>query len=329
LTAATGMTLQDIYAPIKDDLQRVEDLLEKELSAHSGKIKDLVDHVTSFSGKRMRPALTLLAAKCFDRVETAHIYASTVVELIHSATLVHDDILDEAQIRRGVPTISSIWGTEISVLLGDYLFSRAFAVIAEFDGSQCLPYFTRTTDKMCEGELIQLKSRYDLNLTEEMYLKIAELKTASLCALSTQLGALLSGADKETVASFYTFGLNLGLAFQITDDCLDITGEEDVVGKSLGTDLGQGKLTLPAIRLLQRLDGDERDEIKKVMQNGLSGESRPRFHELIREHGMVESSLETARALVDEGWQRLESIPDSDAKQGLRALGDYILSRDL
>jgi len=323
------MTLQDIYAPVKDDLQRVDDLLDKELSAHSGKIKDLVDHVSSFSGKRMRPALALLAGQCFDRVHTAHIYASTVVELIHSATLVHDDILDEAQIRRGVPTISAIWGTEISVLLGDYIFSRAFAVIAEFDGSQCLPLITKTTDKMCEGELIQLKSRYDLDLTEEMYLKIAELKTASLCAVSTQLGALLAGADKETVNNFYTFGLNLGLAFQITDDCLDITGEEDIVGKSLGTDLGQGKLTLPAIRLLQRLEGAERDEIKTVMQNGLSDENRPRFHELIRRHGTVESSLDTARTLIDEGWERLESVPDSEAKQGLRALGDYILSRDL
>ncbi|MDP6358062.1 MAG: polyprenyl synthetase family protein [Planctomycetota bacterium] len=329
MTAATGMTLQDIYAPVQDDLQRVEELLDRELSAHSGKIKDLLDHVTSFRGKRMRPALALLAGKCFDRVDTAHIYAGSVMELIHSATLVHDDILDEAQIRRGIPTISAIWGTEISVLLGDYIFSRAFAVIAEFDGSVCLPYITRTTDKMCEGELIQLKSRYDLDLTEEMYLKIAELKTASLCALSTQLGALLAGADRDSVDSFYEFGLKLGLAFQITDDCLDITGEEDIVGKSLGTDLGQGKLTLPAIRLLQRLDGDRRNEIKALMQDGLSDESRPLFRELIQEYCTVESSLDTAGALIEEGWQRLEDVPDSDAKQGLRALGEYILSRDL
>ena len=119
------------------------------------------------------------------------------------------------------------------------------------------------------------------------------------------------------------------MAFQITDDCLDIIGEEDIVGKSLGTDLGQGKLTLPAIRLLQRLDGDEKNEIKKAMKDGLSAENRQRFHELIRQHNAVESSLETARELIDEGWQRLEGVPDSDAKKGLRALGDYILSRDL
>lgn len=323
------MTLHDIYAPVRAELSRVEEVLAEELAVHAPRVRELLEHVTSYRGKRMRPALALLTAKCLGRLGEGHIFLATIVELIHTATLVHDDILDEAQMRRGIPTVSAKWGTEISVLLGDYLFSRAFSVLARFDGAACLGQLTRTTNMMCEGELVQLRSRYDLDLDESLYLHIAELKTAALCGVSARLGARLAGAPAEVEESFYQFGLKLGTAFQITDDCLDITGTENVVGKSLGTDLTQGKLTLPAIRLLQRLSPSERAEVAQMVQQGFPAPQRARFQELARKHASVESSLETARQLLLEGRAHLRNVPESAAKRSLYCLCDYILAREL
>ena len=324
-----AMTLKEIYAPIKADMEQVEKVLKKELSVDSARVKDLVNHVAGYRGKRMRPALAMLTGKCFGDIGEAHVLLGAIVELIHTATLIHDDILDEAQMRRGIPTISAKWGTEISVLLGDYIFSRAFEVLSRFDGSECLPLLTQTTNKMCKGELIQLRTRYVMDLKEADYLQIAELKTASLCGVSTQLGAKLAGASPELVERFYNFGLNLGIAFQITDDCLDIIGKENVVGKSLGTDLGQGKLTLPVIRLMEQLDRKESREVARIVEEGFPPASRNRFQELVRKHGTVESSIEKSRELLENARQQIEDVPDCPARQCLFGLCDYILSREL
>lgn len=285
-------------------------------------------HVSSFRGKRLRPALALLAGKCFGETDGAHIHLSVFVELIHTATLIHDDILDEAELRRGIPTVSAKWGTGISVLLGDYVFSKAFSVFSQFDGMSCLPYVAETTNLMCEGELMQLHCRYDMDLTEELYLKIAEQKTASLCGLSARLGARLAGASEPETEALRRFGLRFGLAFQLTDDCLDLMGRERVVGKSLGTDLMQGKLTLPTIRLIKMLAPEEREEVAGIIRDGFPEHSRPRLRELATRYGAVESSLETARQLVREGQQALGCIPDSPARQSLIGLADIILSRE-
>jgi octaprenyl-diphosphate synthase len=323
-----SMTLKELYAPIQDGLEQVEAILARELSSQSKLVDEFMAHVASFRGKRLRPALALLAGKCLGEVNGAHVNFAAFVELIHTATLIHDDILDEAQVRRGIPTISAKWGTEISVLLGDFVFSRAFSVFAAFDGMACLPYVARTTSAMCEGELTQLVFRHDLDVPEESYIRIAEHKTASLCALSTQLGAKLSGATEAQLNDFHRFGLKFGLAFQITDDCLDIAGKESVVGKALGTDLKQGKLTLPAIRLIRMLSPEERAEVGEIVKNGLPEQSRPRFRELAVKYRAVESSMETARQFVDEARKNISDVPDSPAKRSLLGLSEYVLSRE-
>ena len=323
------MTLEEIYAPAAAEMQRVEEILSLELSAHSENIEQLLEHVASFRGKRMRPAIAILAGKATGRATEVHSYIGAVVELIHTATLIHDDIIDDAELRRGLPTVHATWGTEISVLLGDYILSRAFSVISQFDGTECLPHITRTTNIMCEGELVQLQARFDLDLDEETYLKIAECKTASLCALCAKLGATFAGADEGDIQSLHDFGIKLGLAFQITDDCLDITGDEGVVGKSLGTDLLQGKLTLPAIRLLAELSREERSEVARMFEDGFPGQARPRFRELAGQYGAVESSLETARQLIEDANGCLSGLPDSPSRRSLEALADYVVCRDL
>jgi octaprenyl-diphosphate synthase len=180
---------------------------------------------------------------------------------------------------------------------------------------------------MCEGELTQTRSRFDMELSESAYLQIVEKKTASLFAAAAQLGARLAGAPDDQADTFRRFGLNLGMAFQITDDCLDIVGREDIVGKSLGTDLGKGKLTLPVIRLLQRLSAEEREDVCRLARDGFPEHRRPPFRERIRSHGAIESALATARSFIVDAVALLNSVPHSPAQRSLSGLGDYVIAR--
>ena len=241
----------DLYGPVAADLEEVERILSQTLKSRYAQVQPVVDHVRHYRGKRLRPVLLLLTARACGKPTPAHHVLGAVVEMIHTATLVHDDILDGASVRRHVPTVNAGWGVHNAVLLGDYLFTHAFHLASTLDDVRACRLIGEATNRVCEGELCQGLERGNLDLTEADYFDMIDGKTAELLACCCQLGALFSGASAEVVQALARFGRYVGLAFQIADDLLDLVGDEQTTGKSLGTDLEQQKMTLPLIRVLQ------------------------------------------------------------------------------
>src|SRR6478736_2025604 len=240
--------LIDCIAP---QLAAVEKRFLVELSSDLPCVNTLVKHVSRFRGKMLRPTLVLLAGKACGELSDAHTVIATVVEMVHMATLVHDDVLDEAELRRKGATINHLRGNEAAVMLGDYLISHSFHLCSGLDSQLASRLIGRTTNHVCEGELLQIDNRNNLDLDEETYLEIISRKTASLCAMSSLLGAEFAGASKAVVGQMELYGLSLGIAFQIQDDILDIVGDTGTVGKTLGIDLEKQKMTLPVIHFLK------------------------------------------------------------------------------
>ncbi|MBY0229633.1 MAG: polyprenyl synthetase family protein [Gemmataceae bacterium] len=252
----------DPFAPIAADLEETERLLARSLKSKLPGVAAVADHVRHYRGKRLRPILLLLSARACGKVSHAHHVLAAVVEMIHTATLVHDDILDSALVRRRVATVNSKWGTQPALLLGDYLFSHAFHLAATVGDARACEIIGRSTNRVCEGELCQVLNRGNLDLTEDDYFDIIDGKTAELTACCAKLGAMYAGAKDEVIDAMERYGRWLGQAFQIADDLLDLTGQETLAGKSLGTDLEQGKLTLP---LLHALRGPHAERVRLLL----------------------------------------------------------------
>jgi octaprenyl-diphosphate synthase len=246
------------FSPVARDLEEVERLLRQTLSSGRPGVERLLAHLGPYRGKRLRPTLLLLTARACGRLTTSHHTLAAVVEMVHTATLVHDDVLDGASLRRHGRTVNADWGNQASILLGDYLFTQAFHLSSTVGDVRACRLIGEATNRVCEGELHQVCERGNLALTEEEYLDIIDAKTAELTACCCQLGALFSDAREDVVEALSRFGRYLGMAFQIVDDVLDLTGEESVAGKSLGTDVEQQKLTLPIIHVLQSSADAER-----------------------------------------------------------------------
>ncbi|HEY1379286.1 MAG TPA: polyprenyl synthetase family protein, partial [Gemmataceae bacterium] len=236
-----------LYAPIARDLDAVERVFADTIASPRPTLARMLEHLTHYRGKRLRPALLLLTARACGRVTAAHHVLGAVVEMVHTATLVHDDVLDEAGLRRHVPTVNAGWGNKASILLGDYLFTHAFHLTSTIGDARACELIGEATNRVCEGELHQTLQRGNLDLTEGEYFEIIDGKTAALTACCCRLGALYAGADADAVERLANYGRLLGLAFQVADDLLDLLGREDTAGKTLGTDLQQQKLTLPLI----------------------------------------------------------------------------------
>jgi octaprenyl-diphosphate synthase len=251
---------------IAHDLQEVERILSQSLASQRKCVNELVDHVGGYRGKRLRPALLLLTARACGRLTPAHHVLGAVVEMIHTATLVHDDVLDSARVRRHVSTVNAAWGNQNSILLGDYLFTKAFHLASSLDNVVACRIIGEATNRVCEGELQQGVERGNLDLSEEEYLDVIEGKTAALTACCCRLGAVYSGATETVVQSLTRFGRQLGLAFQIADDLLDLVGDEGKTGKSLGTDAEQQKLTLPLIRLLGQSPAETASQVRQILR---------------------------------------------------------------
>lgn len=271
-TASVHTPFGALFEPIRRDLAQVEELLRAQLRSADPYVDQLVKHGFRLGGKRLRPALLLLAAAAVGTVGPAHITLAVVMEMIHTATLVHDDVLDEASLRRHVDTVNARWGNKSGVLLGDFLFSHAFFLSASLDDAYACRLIGRSTNIVCEGEMRQIRSGGNLELSEAEYLSIIDAKTAELCACCCRLGAHFAGATPDQEEALARYGRNLGIAFQIVDDLLDLEGNEAVTGKSLGTDLAQLKPTLPLIRLLDRLAPADRATL--VRQLGDAGGDR-------------------------------------------------------
>ena len=245
-----GRSDQFPFALVRPELERVETSIREQVRAFDPAIEPYVSYVCNTSGKRIRPALSILAGGATGGVDEDHVKIGVILELIHMATLVHDDIMDGATTRRMVPTANSKWGNGLSVLLGDALFSHALSLATDFDSIEICRKVGRASREVCEGEILQTQRRFDLSLTKEDYFRIINMKTGALFAAATGLAGRLSGVSEETEARLYDYGMKLGAAYQIYDDCLDLVGAEEEVGKTLRTDLAKGKLTLPILNLL-------------------------------------------------------------------------------
>ncbi|MFO0911556.1 MAG: polyprenyl synthetase family protein [Pirellulales bacterium] len=323
VTSATAIGGLDVFAPVRAELGQVEARLASELNSHWPEVDEILQYGCLLGGKRLRPALLLLTAQAAGGVRPNHILLATVIEMIHTATLVHDDVLDEAQMRRHLPTVNARWGIQTSVLLGDYLFTHAFYLASTTGSAWACREIGQATNKVCEGELQQTHSQGRWDLTEDEYYAIVDGKTAALTECACRLAAQLSELPTETVDQLARYGRHLGRAFQIVDDLLDLEGEEPQVGKSLGTDLQHGKVTLPWIFCRQQLNGPELREFQVAWETGDHG----RLMGWLRASGGVEASRRVAQQLVESAIDDLQGLPPSRSRDALRQLAEFVVVR--
>lgn len=310
---------------IGDDLQIAEATFQEELASWHPYVTDVMAHVTRFRGKRLRPMLLLLSARACGGIRPAHHILAAVVEMIHTATLVHDDVLDEADTRRHVATVNSRWNNETSVLCGDYLFTHAFHLAASLDAMACRQ-IGRATNLVCEGELCQVHERANSALSRDQYFRIINGKTAELCALCSFLGSHYAGSDPQVSEAFREYGRQLGMAFQIADDVLDIVGDQANTGKSIGTDYEKQKLTLPLIYLLETADKDTSARARELIENP-SAEHRQELVRIVRSSDAVDYASAVARDFADQAINHLNVVPDSPSRQILAAMADFACNR--
>lgn len=309
------------------ELEEVVRRIETQVASDFAPVNGLCLHVGRYHGKMLRPVLVLLSAMAADpsivRPTDAHRTVAGVVELIHLATLVHDDVLDEAAFRRGGASVNRLYGVETSVMLGDYLISNAFHMCSMLGSPGINLLLGRTTNTLCEGEVVQLHHRGDLELDERTYMEIVARKTASLISAACELGAMLSRDEPAIRQALAGFGHDLGIAFQITDDLLDLEGEEDAVGKPIGRDLAKGKMTLPGIRALAAATGSERDCLCDIIQR----HDRVALCGVLEDGGWIDAARVTAGDLVTSARTRLDALQDSPACALLHTLANGVLDR--
>ncbi|MCE9608382.1 MAG: polyprenyl synthetase family protein [Planctomycetia bacterium] len=308
-------------------MQKVEELLRLQLRSADPYVDQLVKHGFRLGGKRLRPALLLLAGMACGSVTPAHITLAVVMEMIHTATLIHDDVLDEAALRRHLDTVNAKWGNKSGVLLGDFLFSHAFYLAATTDDAFACRLIGRSTNIVCEGEMRQINSRGRLELSEAEYIGIIDAKTAELCACCCRLGAHFAAATAEQEEALSHYGRNLGIAFQIVDDLLDLEGDEALTGKSLGTDLEQLKPTLPLIRLLSKLSPERREILEKQLLTA-AGNRRALLEPWLQESDGLAYARLAAQRYASAAQNDLTSLPPGPQRDVLHRLAESVLRRD-
>lgn len=326
-----GAVIEQLYAPIAGELKRVKAEYRQHLTSDDPNVAHLMEAIEHYSGKMLRPALLLLSARACGQITEAHIRLAAVAEMIHTATLVHDDILDQAVVRRQHPSIYHLAGAEVSVLLGDHLFSHALELALELDTSIGAHRFSRAVSRTCLGEVTQVCNRGSFELDQDTYFKILQGKTAELYATCCELGAIYAGhnADSTAARAMYQYGMNLGVAFQIMDDVLDLRGEESIVGKTLGTDLANGKATLPVLHWLGSLTGDARSEALATLQACRSEADRCAIVARLDEAGSIDYAQARAQDFVDEARAGLAFLEESPMRTILERVADFVISRQL
>ncbi len=319
----------DIFADIKKELQELETGLKQVLDSQDHLVADISSHLLSSAGKRLRPALFFLCAKLKgeDIEDIKDIMSVAVaIELIHSATLVHDDVVDNSNSRRGIPSVNSKWGNQSSVLMGDYLFAKAFALLTNFGYMSLINVMSEVVEKMSEGEIQQLNEVYSPDITEEIYLDRVKKKTALFISSSCKSGGIVSGVNELEVKSLQNYGYNLGIAFQIIDDLLDFLGDEKNTGKPVGNDLRHGTITLPVIYMLN--SSDMSDIFKaKIRERNINEEFIKQVARQINETKAFDRAYNLAEKYVSQAVIELEVFPDSPHKRTLEFIAKFILKR--
>ena len=317
---AAGSEIKQILALIQPQMQRVEESIRRQAETFDPAIQGYVSYACETNGKRLRPALALLTGGATGEIADRHERLAVIMELIHLATLIHDDILDGAEKRRDQPTANARWGNHISVLLGDCLFAHALDLATDFDDADVSRCIARAASAVCTGEILQTQRRFDLNLSLPDYYRIIEMKTAALFGAAAELGAALNKMEPANCAGMKAYGLQLGTAYQIYDDLLDLAGNEESAGKTLGTDLKKGKLTLPVLQLLQAVPADEHGRLTKIILRG-SDDDLKVLSEAVYRSGTLQSAALIAREMINDAGQQLDLLAPSDYREALLAVG--------
>lgn len=330
------MNLDEIYRPIEDDLKSVEDCLSFSIRESDNRsILEMSDYLLESSGKRIRPALVILSEKAasagksrnYERDELISI--ATALELIHMASLIHDDVLDEAVMRRNRPSINAKWGNDVSIMLGDYFYSKAFELIGKCKNPDVFACITQATYVMSEGELTQVCQRDNIDLSQDSYMVIIKKKTASLFAACCHAGTIVGNHTRDVQEALKDFGMNFGIAFQIIDDFMDIISEEETLGKQPGQDVNVGDITLPLLILLETISPAKREELKNILKLRIDKDSLRKIKAMFINSDAADSTRKIASIYIDSAKHRLDGLANSDYRKSLSCLADYVNNRTL
>ncbi len=320
------MNFQDIFQAYEDELREVEKELINIFKSSATLIPTIGAYIINSGGKRLRPLFLLVSADLAGYREYKRVIMAAVIEALHTASLLHDDVVDEAELRRGKVSANRIWGNQVTVLLGDYLYAKALHISVSQESLQIMETLSWATSQMAEGEILQLMKAGDPTITFNEYIKIITGKTAGLIRASCRIAGILAKLPEQKIQALTEFGHKIGIAFQMVDDILDYVADESELGKKLGKDLMEGKITLPLIELIKK--AKEKEEIINIIESdSFSEESLLRILNYLRQYNCIESSMEIVKNYINKAKKALEIFPDSEARQRLFRIGDYILLR--
>lgn len=323
LSSSATSTLTNALVPIASDLHVLEEKIREQASHFDSDLEQYITYACGSSGKRLRPALALLSGGATGSIRAEHKTLAVILELIHIASLVHDDIMDEAKVRRQRPTVNAKWGNILTVLLGDVLFAHALRLSMDFSQAEWCRCIADAAIRVCSGEMLQIQRRFDSELSVSDYYRIVEMKTGSLFTVACELGAAFNEASPEMVTALKNYGTSMGIAYQILDDCIDLMGEEKKVGKTLGTDLTGGKFTLPVLMLLQSSSPQEKEQVYQLLLSQKEGCSE-KLLTILKSQGALLAAKKEAEKFLDEAENALRILPVSDYRHGLQGLSDYL-----
>jgi octaprenyl-diphosphate synthase len=323
LAADSPFAWKQIVEPVDPFLHAVAARLAEQVQAFDPAIRAFAQYALRSQGKQLRPVLVGLSGRCVGQLTDAHITVAVIIEIVHLATLVHDDVLDEAEIRRGQPTLAANWGNDISVLLGDCLFAHALKLAASFPTPEICRAVAAATNTVCAGEILQTQQRRNFKFSQAEYFKVLAMKTGELFALSCDLGALLGQAAPAQRTALRQFGLALGTAYQVYDDCVDLFASEATVGKSLGTDLAKGKLTLPVLLLLEGLPPAERIRVQETIEHWAPS-YLPQLLKWLKQYKTLARSQEEIHSNLNAACQHLHPLPSTKGRAGLIGLTEFL-----
>ncbi|MFC1730455.1 polyprenyl synthetase family protein [candidate division KSB1 bacterium] len=319
--------LDDIFKLIESDLETFNSVFPRLLKSHVRIVNIIARHMVRQRGKRVRPALVIFSARmCGEPSENTY-KAAALIEMLHNATLIHDDVVDDASVRRGGPTLNAIWKNKISVLMGDYILARSLITAAELQDLRVIAVLSNASARLSQGELNQLVKSRNKKIDEQDYFQIIGDKTAALFSASCELGAVSAGADPQKIAALKEFGEKIGLAFQIKDDLLDFEGDEKLFGKRKGTDLRDGKITLPLIHALGQVDGKDKKRILKKVKKKATGEDISAVIGFMKDNGGMDYAARKADELVKNACGSLDIFPDSEYKRAMISLTQFFINR--
>lgn len=318
-----------LAAFLTDDMEAVNALItERMASKHAPRIPEVTRHLVEAGGKRLRPMLTLAAARLCGYDGPYHLHLAATVEFIHTATLLHDDVVDESAQRRGRPTANLLWDNKSSVLVGDYLFSRSFQLMVETGSLRVLDILANASATIAEGEVLQLTAAQDLGTDESIYLQVVRGKTAALFSAATEVGGVIAGADEDAVKALFEYGDKLGIAFQIVDDLLDYEGDTKATGKNIGDDFRERKLTLPVIKAVAKANDEERAFWVRTIEKGKQEDGDLEHAlELLNKHGALKKTREDALGYVEKAKAAMQTLPEHPVRDMLIGLADYVVAR--